>query len=44
MLAKLEVELKNLKDTHPEEYLQLLKTLNRGMEDIATKLEKAIRH
>jgi hypothetical protein len=42
--AKLQGDLNKFKDEHPEEYLQLLKTLNQGLEGIASDLKKALGH
>ena len=42
MFKKLENDLAQLKESHPQEYLELLKILNRGMNGIASDLEKAV--
>ena len=41
MLANLQVELQKLKETDPEGYLELLKTLNNGIVKINANLDKA---
>lgn len=40
ILAKFDAELKEFKSKYPKEYLELLKTLNRGLQDIVSELEK----
>ncbi len=42
MLANLQAELQKLKETDPEGYLELLKTLNTGIEKINSEMGKAL--
>jgi len=39
---KLQAELKKLKESDPQKYLDLLKALNAGMEKISAEMDKAL--
>ncbi len=43
-MEQLQADLKKFKDESPDQYLELLKTLNHGMAEIAADLEKITQH